>query len=367
MVFAVHRRVALLVVYVGLSDFFLGAARAAVRFDLQQAPFGLAVTTIGNNYQSTFGTLDALGINPGATGLSRITPNTGTLYYSAYQIFLHANALPAGRHGTVTAYVSTNFAHPLALTVYSCSSASACNTFAAFAPMSTAAATATTVIPAPGLLNGQTATAAIAVWVPDNNGASAFSGTDNVIVTVTLTQVESGATVETLQWRFNLAPAGATLQRAVRLRLGTNAGGASIVATGGTPDYTLNFGNVNGLGIGPAPGFTATSVAGGFVYATPYDLSPAFSDITSTTATITVYVSTDFAHPTVLQLRDATSTAGPFTAISKNVAAPTQITTAAADRSTITRVLGLFVSNVSGAGSYRGADNATLTFTLAVP
>ncbi|HJT18759.1 MAG TPA: hypothetical protein VJ853_15285, partial [Thermoanaerobaculia bacterium] len=223
------------------------------------------------------------------------------------------------------------------------------------------------VVPTPGLQRGQTASAGIAVWLPDNDGPTAFTGTDSVIVSLKLIEFENGATVETLQWQFNLAPYGVTIQNALRLTLSSSVGGATIVATGGTPDFTLNFGKVNGLGIGPAAGFTTTAGTGGYFYATPYDLNAAFTDFTSTTATIGVYVITDFAHPALLELNDATSTSGPFTAISKNVLAQTRLTNTAADRSRTTRVLGLFVANTNGAASFRGADNATLTYTMTVP
>ena len=73
----------------------------------------------------------------------------------------------------------------------------------------------------------------------------------------------------------------------------------------------------------------------------------------------------DVLDPQVLELRDGSSSAGPFTAISSTTA--TQITATAADRSTITRFLGLFVSNLNGANAFTGSDAATLTFTMTVP
>ena len=127
----------------------------------------------------------------------------------------------------------------------------------------------------------------------------------------------------------------------------------------------MNFGNVNGLGFGPGAGLTVSSASGGVVYSTPYLLQPAFTDFRSTTATISVLATTPFAHSQVLELRDSSSSAGPFTTISSTTA--TQITNAAANRSTITRFLGLFVSNQNGANAFTGSDAATLTFTMTVP
>ena len=99
------------------------------------------------------------------------------------------------------------------------------------------------------------------------------------------------------------------------------------------------------------------AAAGGIVYTTPYYLKPAFTDFTSLTATLKVYVSTNFAHPTILQLDDAAAAPGPYNAISTNVGAQTQMTTTAADRSQITRYLGLFVSLDNTATPYLGADS----------
>ena len=64
---------------------------------------------------------------------------------------------------------------------------------------------------------------------------------------------------------------------------------------------------------------------------------------------------------------DSSASGGPFNNIGLTAGTATQITNAAADRSSITRFLGLFVSNVNGATSFRGNDGATLTFTLTVP
>ena len=145
------------------------------------------------------------------------------------------------------------------------------------------------------------------------------------------------------------------------MTLSTATGGLTVTPAA---DYSMNFGNVNGLGIGPAAGLTTVSVAGGKVYSTPYLLNPVFTDFTSTTATIKVALTTNFAHPVILQLDDSGSSGGPFAQITP---AALQITKTAGDRSSITRYLGLFVSNTNGAGAFTGSDTATLTFTMTVP
>jgi hypothetical protein len=109
------------------------------------------------------------------------------------------------------------------------------------------------------------------------------------------------------------------------------------------------------------------AAAGGVIYSTPYLLQPVFSGFTATTATIKTFVSTTFAHPAILVLRDAAASAGPYNNIGTTAGTATQITNTAADRSSITHFLGLFVSNANGATVFTGSDSATLTFTLTVP
>src|SRR5947209_19044605 len=127
------------------------------------------------------------------------------------------------------------------------------------------------------------------------------------------------------------------------------------------------YGNLNCLGFDPGAGLTPVAAAGGVVYSTPYVLQPAFSAFRSTTGTIKTFVSTTFAHPTVLILRDAAASAGPYNNIGTTAGTATQITATAANRSSITRFLGLFVANTNGVSAFRGSDSATLTFTMTVP
>jgi len=336
-------------------------AWAGANFDLTSATGGITLTQVGNNYIASFGTLNALGIGTPAGGVTVIPLNNGALYFTPYSLFVHGG-LPAGHTGTVSAFASSNFGHPIALILQSCPSTSSCNTAGQFSNMSINAGAQTAVIPAPGVAKNQTVTAGLAIFVPDNNGANAFSGTDSTTISFTMTDFTTGTTIETLQLSLNNP--SETLQTAVRLTLATAAGGVTI-----TPgaDFSLNFGNVNGLGFGPSAGLTTVAAAGGVVYSTPYVLQPAFTDFTSTIATIRTFVSTNFAHPTILILRDAATGAGPYNNIGTTAGTATQITNAAASRSSITRFLGLFVSNANGATSFRGSDSATLTFTLTVP
>jgi hypothetical protein len=167
--------------------------------------------------------------------------------------------------------------------------------------------------------------------------------------------------IETLTLTLN----SNTLQDAVQLQLATAASGLTITPAS---DYSMNFGNVNALGIGPGAGLTTSAQAGGIIYSTPYNVLPAFSAFSSTTASIKVCVSTTFTHSAILRLEDSsTGSSGTFSNISTACGAATSLTGSAANRSTITRYLGLFVSNVNGATAFNGTDTATLTYTLTVP
>lgn len=323
---------------------------------LLPVPGGLTGSQIGNNYFTSFGTMNALGIGTPAAGLTVAALTNGALYFSEYQIVLFG--LPANHKAAVTAYVSTNFAHAAAEILENCPSTVTCTSSANYSAMSTNAGAPTPVIPSPGIGNA-TATVGIGIFVPDNNGATAYTGTDTAALTLTMTDLNTNTVVATALVFLN-SPAE-TVQDAVQLTLGTAVGGLTISPAS---DYSTNFGNVNGLGIGAGAGLTTVSVAGGTVYSTPYLLNPVYSDFSSTKATVKVALTANFAHPAVLSLEDAAASSGPFTQIT---AAPVQITAAAADRSAITRYLGLLVSNANGAGVFTGADSASLTFTLTVP
>ena len=167
-----------------------------------------------------------------------------------------------------------------------------------------------------------------------------------------------------------LALINETVQSAVQLTVGSAAGGLTIGNAGGPllDPFTMNFGNVNALGIGPSAGLTTVAQAGGIIYSTTYHVLPVFTDMSQTSATVKACVSTTFTHPVILSLKDsATGSIGSFSNISTNCGAATSLTSSAGDRSTVARYLGLFVSNVNGATAFTGLDNAILTYTLTVP
>jgi hypothetical protein len=340
----------------------LAASRPALgapSFSLLQAPGGLGGTLVGSNYLNTFGNMNALGLGTPQTGLTVVALSNGAIYFTPYQV--RFQGLGGGKTASLTAYVSTNFAHPAAQIFQNCPSTGACTTSGGYSTMSTVQAAPSTVVASMG---NTTVTAGLGIFLPDNNGASAFSGVDNTgVITFTMRDLSNNNVLATATFSFNAAPNN-TVQTAVRLTLATATGGLPVTPAA---DFSMNFGNVNGLGFGPGAGLTTLAAAGGVIYRTPYLLQPTFTDFTSTTATIKTFVSTNFAHPTILVLRDATSSPGPYTNIGTTAGTATQITNTAANRSSITRFLGLFVANTNGATAFTGSDSATLTFTLTVP
>lgn len=323
---------------------------------LQTGPPGATITGGTNIYNSNFGNMNALGVNgANANGLTPIVANNGALYYTPIKI--RASGMNAGRTGTLTAYVSTNFTRTAVASVQVCPYNLACTASSEYSALSTSVAAQTSLGPA-GIANNTSVTAGLAIFLPDNNGAGAFAGTNTVTITFTL--LRSGGGTDTCTLTITLVS-----QTAVQLTLSSS----NFAATGSSPDYTVNFGNVNGLGIGAT--FPTTSVPGGIVYTTSYTLLPAFAELSSTTATIKVQETSPFQYPLVLILEDATASTGPFTPIPVAPAGPVTLTTTAADRASIPRYLGLFVS--SGNGQYPAknfinvVDTATLTFTLTVP
>jgi hypothetical protein len=326
-------------------------------FSLLAVTGGITGTLNGSDYVNTFGTMNALGIGTPETGLTLAVLSNGALYFSEFQV--QFTGLATGHNASFTAYVSPNFTHSGAQVVEMCTSTGACTSSSGYAAVSLSSASPSTIIASMG---NTTATVGIGVFLPDNDGAAAFTGADGAaVVNLVMTDTTSGHKA-TATWTFNGTPSQ-TVQDAVQLKLSTAPGGLTI-SSGTSSDFSLAFGNVNGLGVGAT---NTVSASGGTVYYTPYLLTPAFTDFTSTTATIKVYASTTFAHPTILQLKDAAASGGPYTVISTTVGSQTQITSTAGDRTSITRYLGLFVGYDNAASPFLGADSATLTYTMTVP
>lgn len=338
---------------------------SAQNVTLQTAPGGITIT---GNFNAGFGKINGLGVGTAPTGTTVITTGVsgGVLYTTPYNIVI--SGVGGGNPAVVKAYVSTNFTHPTILILESCYPSSSCTGAGSYTVLSTSSASPTVVIPQPGISNNSTVTASLALFVSNADGSGTFTGADSATITY---NIYNGSNMQLQHTEtLTLNTPSETVQTAVELMLATAPSGVTISPGS---DFSINFGNVNGLGLSPGANLTAVSGAGGVTYGTPYLYQPSFSSFTSTTCSLKVYVSTNFAHPNTLTLRDATALAGPYTNISTSVGSQTAITTTAASGSSNTRYLGLFVSSANGAGAFpgtagaSGADSATLTYTLTVP
>jgi hypothetical protein len=168
----------------------------------------------------------------------------------------------------------------------------------------------------------------------------------------------------------------ATIQKAVRLTLSTGTAAVThcaVVNNGGNPDYTMNFGTVDALGInagncnlfGPTvPGVDSA------IYWSDYNLTPIFTGQTTSNNTITAQVTTNFTAANASIVRDSANSstvptgAAQFTAV--GVATADTIATNAANGTALTRFIGVAIAPTNGAGTLTGAQSATVTFTLTV-
>lgn len=350
-----------LVVATGVCGWMVLAGDRALAQDIALATNASGITIGGSkpSWTTGFGSMNGLGLGTAGTGQTVLTAGSGNgvFYTSPYNITISgaSNSVPA----VVRGYVSTNFGHSSILAVYTC--VSSCASAASYSAISTSSASPSDIIGQPGLTTNQTVNRSLGVFVSNQNGAAAFTGTDSATITLL---VYNGST-NSLKHTYTLALNNPTenVQTALRLLLATASGGRTISSGA---DFSLSYGTVNALGISPGTGLTATTASGGGVYSTPYLLQPKFAGFSSTFGTLKTHVSGDFVHPAQLELRDS-SNGTAFSAISKASGSPTTISSTATTASTLTRYLGLFVSSVNGGTTFTGTDNATVTFTLVVP
>lgn len=178
-----------------------------------------------------------------------------------------------------------------------------------------------------------------------------------------------------------------TIQKAVALTLSTGTTGGinhcAVAAGGGPPDYTMNFGTVDALGINAgscnvlkptSPGNVGAGLAGDAIYWTDYTVTPIFtSHQTFSGTTVSAQVTTDFAAPhNAFIVRSATATSSTTPVLSTdfaalNTAAPDVISAAGtASGTALTRFLGVGITPANAATVLQGAQTATVTFTLTV-
>lgn len=317
---------------------------------------GIAIGGVDPAWSSGFGAVNGLGIGTPVTGVTVLASTNGVLYTTPYGIVVTGSA--SNKKARVNANVSTNFVASGALGLYSCTSG--CSSASNYTAISTSPSSPTDIIGSPGISSDQTVTRWLGLFVSNQNGAGVAHGSATATLSFRTTSNGNAQTdADTLVLNNPLEQ----VQTALRLTLATASNGRTISTAS---DFAINFSTVNGLGIAPPSGLTVVSASNGVVYATPYLLQPAFAGFSSTTATMQAYVSVDFGHPAQLELRDSSSGTA-FAALSKVSGAPTTLTSTAASGSSVTRYLGLYVSNANGTSIFTGADTATVTFTLVVP
>src|SRR6478752_3868685 len=159
----------------------------------------------------------------------------------------------------------------------------------------------------------------------------------------------------------------ATIQKAVQLTLSTGTAAVThctVTATGGTPDYTMNFGTVDALGInaGNCNKFNpAVPGVDNAIYWSDYNVTPIFTSHTAITGTvITAQVTTNFGVSNIFVVRDSANSS----TVPASAAAFTALGTATADTiagpgvasgTALTRFIGVAVKPDNGATVGTGA------------
>jgi hypothetical protein len=165
-----------------------------------------------------------------------------------------------------------------------------------------------------------------------------------------------------------------TVQKAIRLTLSTGTSGTTCTVNAAS-DYSMNFGNVDALGINAPcgskfdPTTPGTSPA---AYYTDYRLTPTFTNQAATSATVTAYVSANFATLnnvlSIVQANSAPGGIGALAAMSTISGSPTSLGTGLASGTPATRYIGVQVQPTnSGSTPVSGSDSATITYTMTIP
>jgi len=160
--------------------------------------------------------------------------------------------------------------------------------------------------------------------------------------------------------------ASATFQTALRLDISTATSGAVVSGSAGV--YTIDLGNVNGLGIGtPATNVSKVAVSTtGWMYTTPIRLTPGFTGFSGSTATITVAQATSDDSASQAAAREGADAESVET-IPLVSGTARNVTSAAANGTAFDRYVGVFVPNSNGGNAVAGAHSINLVYTITVP
>lgn len=329
-----------------------------------------------NCYDLTISKMDALNITTG-NGWSSVYQSTTpreTVWYSPVSLYIQVgNTCCTQTVSTVRAALagSSSFTHSY-LKLETC--VSACTTPTAFtvAPSGPASGTTGTLIYSNILEGTASPPLNVGILLPVGNGATnagfGSTGSTNDSAQLTIEAVDTSGKSGDILINVNIQEVSTAI-------LATYSFGA-----GTTTDYLLDFGSVNGLGLGAAANTTApfpNAVSPtGIAYYSSYTFTPQFTQFTNTSGTLKAYVSSNFA-PTAtagssLALCDATSNLGTCTLLGNSLATANTLSSAMSEDVTITRYMGLVVYEANGVNAFPGsaggtATSATVTFVFSVP
>jgi len=170
----------------------------------------------------------------------------------------------------------------------------------------------------------------------------------------------------TSQSQLNLS---ANAQNALQLDITTAAGGATVTgATGNssTGVFSLDFGNVNGLGIGtPSAGVSVAISGSGATYTSPVSLTPRYSGHVNNTASISVLLDGTAGDANG---RAATREgAAAASVVAPSAVVPNIFTSTATNGTAVTRYVGYFISNANGGAAVNGAMSSRIIYEITIP
>lgn len=170
---------------------------------------------------------------------------------------------------------------------------------------------------------------------------------------------------------FAVASQAQPKPRSIQIDITTAPGGATVTGltdAASTGVFNLNFGNLNGLGIGVfTPGLTVQKFANGALYITPIRLTPKIDWNNRTPRPMSVSIVLDPIAGDTAGRTAAREGATSGTLIAPSTITPLVFTTTAADSVSITRYVGIFVSNANGALAVRGTLTARLIYRIFEP
>ena len=147
-------------------------------------------------------------------------------------------------------------------------------------------------------------------------------------------------------------PAYGQLCTSMAISVATAPGGATVTGSGGA--FSVAFGNVNGLGIfTPAAGVSVSQSSSGATYTTPVRVTVSYVACIGGTRSTRIYQDSTTSSASRSAAREG-ATAASVISVPTSQASATTINTSPPSGTTITRFVGVFVSNANGASAVTG-------------